>query len=298
MAAPVLVAGLVAGAVALSGFVVVMGSGTDTQAMSPQATQPSALAASAVPDQAYVAWLEQAGALCPQVSAPLLAAQIQVESGWDPNDISSAGAEGLSQFMPGTWPSWDQPPAVPGPDTPFVPPDAIMAQGRYDCALAQALAPLAGGAGADVTSLVLAAYNAGSQAVLDAGGIPPIPETEAYVSAVEGGVAAYAEQLGGPGAGPGETTFAQAVVAAAQQWIGTPYSWGGGNYQGPSLGVGTGVQTVGFDCSGLVMYAVYQASDGSIALPHSSELQATMGQAVDSGTGPRSCPAACFSPVT
>jgi hypothetical protein len=33
------------------------------------------------------------------------------------------------------------------------------------------------------------------------------------------------------------------------------------------------------------MYAVYQASGGSVALPHSSELQATMGQAVTAGTG-------------
>ena len=34
------------------------------------------------------------------------------------------------------------------------------------------------------------------------------------------------------------------------------------------------------DCSGLVLYAVYQATDGTITLPHSSEIQATLGQAV------------------
>ena len=33
------------------------------------------------------------------------------------------------------------------------------------------------------------------------------------------------------------------------------------------------------------MYAVYQASGGSITLPHSSELQATLGQAVAAGLG-------------
>jgi cell wall-associated NlpC family hydrolase len=41
----------------------------------------------------------------------------------------------------------------------------------------------------------------------------------------------------------------------------------------------------GFDCSGLVVWAVWQASGGKLNLPHSSELQATMGQAIDpSGT--------------
>ena len=117
--------------------------------------------------------------------------------------MSSAGAEGISQFMPATWPSWDEPPAVAGPDSPFVPADAIMAQGRYDCALAQLVAPLAGGGAASLTDLLLAAYNAGPEAVLDAGGVPPIPQTEAYVAAIDADIPGYAEQLAGPDAGSG-----------------------------------------------------------------------------------------------
>lgn len=45
------------------------------------------------------------------------------------------------------------------------------------------------------------------------------------------------------------------VAQAALRWLGTPYSWGGGNANGPSLGIEQGAHTVGFDCSGLVTYA-------------------------------------------
>lgn len=51
-----------------------------------------------------------------------------------------------------------------------------------------------------------------------------------------------------------------AIVAAAMKWIGTPYSWGGGSLEGPTLGIESGADTVGFDCSGLTRYAVYQAT--------------------------------------
>jgi cell wall-associated NlpC family hydrolase len=53
----------------------------------------------------------------------------------------------------------------------------------------------------------------------------------------------------------------QVAVARAERWLGTPYSWAGGNAQGPTYGVCAGdgafndCNIVGFDCSGLVMYA-------------------------------------------
>ncbi|MHB1808111.1 MAG: C40 family peptidase [Solirubrobacteraceae bacterium] len=57
------------------------------------------------------------------------------------------------------------------------------------------------------------------------------------------------------------------LIAAAQKEIGLPYVWGGGTYTGPS-GQATDGQGPGFDCSGLVLYAAYQASAGKILLAH------------------------------
>jgi cell wall-associated NlpC family hydrolase len=45
------------------------------------------------------------------------------------------------------------------------------------------------------------------------------------------------------------------VIRRAASQIGVPYSWGGGSLNGPSKGVDSGANTVGFDCSGLTRYA-------------------------------------------
>ncbi|MCX4099098.1 peptidoglycan DD-metalloendopeptidase family protein [Nocardia sp. alder85J] len=63
----------------------------------------------------------------------------------------------------------------------------------------------------------------------------------------------------GPAA-PGDAGTGAAIVAAARSEIGEPYVWGGGDAQGPTGG--------GFDCSGLTLYAVAQATGGAILLPH------------------------------
>lgn len=258
------------------GLVLLLGGGASLGSNLTAAITGGPLNRSAVPNQAWVPWIEKAGSLCPQVPAPLLAAQIDVESGWDANAVSPKGAQGLAQFEPGTWPAYSADDDGTGNVTPFNPADAIMAQGRYDCALASVVAPLAASSGQSVVTLLLAAYNAGLPTVLAFGGVPPFPETEAYAPKIEALEANYTTVLASYTI-PGSSAFAAAETAVAQQQIGVPYVWGGGSDTGPTAG--------GFDCSGLVLYAIFQASRGAVALPHSSELQATMGQEVATGSG-------------
>ena len=64
------------------------------------------------------------------------------------------------------------------------------------------------------------------------------------------------------------------VIKRAQSQLGVPYSWGGGTAAGPSRGIDDGANTVGFDCSGLVLYAF---AGVGIKLPHYSGSQYNMG---------------------
>jgi cell wall-associated NlpC family hydrolase len=69
------------------------------------------------------------------------------------------------------------------------------------------------------------------------------------------------------------------VIKRAQSQIGVQYSWGGGTADGPSRGIDEGAGTVGFDCSGLVLYAFAGAG---IKLPHYSGSQYNMGRKIPS----------------
>jgi cell wall-associated NlpC family hydrolase len=78
----------------------------------------------------------------------------------------------------------------------------------------------------------------------------------------------------------------QRIVAEAKTERGTPYSWGGGNVHGESRGSCCspggydGRKTVGYDCSGLVLYAAFQASGGRIRLPRTAAEQVKRGTPV------------------
>nr|WP_090278687.1 NlpC/P60 family peptidoglycan endopeptidase RipA [Mycolicibacterium komanii] len=69
------------------------------------------------------------------------------------------------------------------------------------------------------------------------------------------------------------------VIKRAMSQMGVPYSWGGGNAAGPSRGIDSGANTVGFDCSGLMLYAF---AGVGIKLDHYSGSQYNAGRKIPS----------------
>jgi cell wall-associated NlpC family hydrolase len=199
--------------------------------------QQASLSVGTVP-AAYATLIEAAGATCSQLSPPLLAAQLYQESAFDPKAVSPAGAQGIAQFMPATWPNWSSPQDGDGKQDVFNPADAIPAAARYDCALARQVSKTAG----NVTDNMLAAYNAGPGAVLAANGVPAIAETQNYVKNINVLEQAFASPSGAVAA----SDVAVRAIAFAYDRLGTPYLWGG---------TGTTAQNGEFDCSGLTQAA-------------------------------------------
>ncbi|MFI8974164.1 peptidoglycan DD-metalloendopeptidase family protein [Nocardia asteroides] len=126
-------------------------------------------------------WYRQGGAVCPQASASLLAAQGKQESGFRRGLTSSSGAQGLAQFLPGTATALaaDGRPYVIDADGNGVASvwedgDAIIGQARYMCDIAAKIEGwiAEGKVSGDLTTLTLAGYNAGEGAVLRSGGFP------------------------------------------------------------------------------------------------------------------------------
>ncbi|MFD0367646.1 C40 family peptidase [Streptomyces sp. NPDC127114] len=113
--------------------------------------------------------------------------------------------------------------------------------------------------------------------------------SDAYVSDVLGWIDRYSQLATGQiPIGQGATGTARTVIDAALARTGTPYSWGGGNAQGPSTGIccspsgKSGTQIVGFDCSGLTLYAYAQAG---IHLPRTAAQQAGAGNRIPATAG-------------
>lgn len=226
---------------------------------------------------AYRTLIEDAGNTCSEVTPNLLAALLTQESNFNPKARSPVGAEGIAQFMPSTWESQGIDGNQDGNRDVWDPADAIPSAAKYLCGIADDIKDVPGSR----QSNMLAAYNAGSDAVRKYRGVPPYKETQNYVRSIQ----ALASQ---PAGGEKSATTAQAAAAvnAAREMIGTPYSWGGGSASGPSTGIccspngRSGSDITGFDCSGLTLYAYARAG---ISLPRTAAEQYAASEPVKPG---------------
>ena len=132
-----------------------------------------------VPDE-YRTLIVRAAKRCPAVPAEVLAAQIAAESGWDTNATSPDGARGIAQFMPDVWKQFGIDANDDGKASVTDPKDAIHSAANLNCVNRKLVKDASG----DRLRNTLAAYNAGYGAVLEYDGVPPFPETQAYVEKI------------------------------------------------------------------------------------------------------------------
>lgn len=124
--------------------------------------------------------IKRAAKRCPAVPLEVFAAQIAAESSWDAEAVSPDGALGIAQFMPDVWDQYGIDANRDGKVKVKDPRDAIHSAAELNCANRRLVKDASG----DRLANTLAAYNAGFAAVLKYDGVPPYPETEAYVEKI------------------------------------------------------------------------------------------------------------------
>jgi len=181
-------------------LLMLLGGGISSHAAAAPAA-PGVLRPGVVPVE-YEALVQKSARTCPGITAPLLAAQLKQESGWNPIAVSPTGAQGLSQFMPGTWLAEGIDGDGDGIRDPFNPADAIASQASFMCKLLAAVTADTSLTG-DPIDLALAGYNAGLGGVERYHGVPPYAETQGYIVRIRSLMATYADPAASaPGAGP------------------------------------------------------------------------------------------------
>ena len=172
-------------------------------AANPAISQPGGgqLNVEAIPASArYLAsWVIRAGSLCPQITAPMVAAQLDLESSWRPDALANNPPErggdaiGIAQFQLGTWATWGGDYDQDGTNSPSDPEDGIYALGRLMCDhVAWAERNISAGTlTGDPVDLALAAYFCGRGCILNAGGVPAGGLAHDYPAQVRSRIAKY-----------------------------------------------------------------------------------------------------------
>jgi cell wall-associated NlpC family hydrolase len=241
-------------------FLALLLVGTYSAAASLAGNGTVTLAKGAVP-AAYTSLVQRWGNLCDAINPALLAAQLYQESGWKADAQSGADAQGIAQFIPGTWATHGIDGDGDGDRDVWDPADAIPSAATYDCELAGYVKDVPG----NPTENMLAAYNAGAYRVIQAGGVPAIRETQNYVKSI----LTLAKSFAAPVGTVASSQQAAGAIYYAQGKLGTPYLWGG---------TGTDAQGGRFDCSGMTQAAYHSVG---IELPRVAADQWNAGQHPD-----------------
>ena len=127
----------------------------------------------------------------------------------------------------------------------LVAPAAAQPEGQWDPTLPKILSAGAPGDPLAIANASLAATAQATQVTMDLG--------RKFLQSI--GLAPADAPAGiAPGMVRGPAAIEYVIRRGGSQ-IGTPYSWGGGKPNGPSRGIGSGANTVGYDCSGFTQFS-------------------------------------------
>ena len=186
---------------------------------------------------------------------------------------------GPAQFMPSTWEAEAVDGDGDGRRDPRSIADAVMSQGTLDCKLVKKYQRLIAEkkATGDPIELMLSAYNCGEGGTDSAGQVCQIDETLRYVKNIPNRARTHFAAASGSTL-TATSGFGNRIVEAARSKLGVSYAWAGGDENGPTPGRAPDTGIVGFDCSGLTLFAVAQAARAEgkqLVLPHLTSAQNT-----------------------